>query len=251
MGHSGGGPYALACGALLPERVLGVVCLSGLAPFRAEGLDWFAGMSPSRHSAAAGRRRRARSARGVTWRPPSSTRSSSPRRIRPRSWAMVLAGPRGGAGHRGRPGRACSTTNWPSSPRGGSTRGSEAAGPHRARRAGPDRAQLARRVAGPLHAFGAVPPRRTRADPSSSGRGGPGLAPRPRQPAVSRAAAISADPALHPVTSATATARVRASATARTGTGVLTAAGSGPGFPGGQVGAAPAFRRSRAGRGWW
>lgn len=47
MGHSGGGPYALACGALLPERILGVVCMSGLAPFRAEGLDWFAGMTPS------------------------------------------------------------------------------------------------------------------------------------------------------------------------------------------------------------
>ena len=47
MGHSGGGPHALACGALLPERVLGVVSVSGLAPFGAEGLDWFAGMTPS------------------------------------------------------------------------------------------------------------------------------------------------------------------------------------------------------------
>jgi pimeloyl-ACP methyl ester carboxylesterase len=47
MGHSGGGPHALACGALLPERVLGVVCVAGLAPFRAEGLDWFAGMAAS------------------------------------------------------------------------------------------------------------------------------------------------------------------------------------------------------------
>lgn len=45
MGHSGGGTHALACGALLPERVLGVVCVAGLAPFRAEGLDWFAGMT--------------------------------------------------------------------------------------------------------------------------------------------------------------------------------------------------------------
>jgi pimeloyl-ACP methyl ester carboxylesterase len=44
MGHSGGGAHALACAALLPERVLGVVCASGLAPFGAEGLDWFAGM---------------------------------------------------------------------------------------------------------------------------------------------------------------------------------------------------------------
>jgi pimeloyl-ACP methyl ester carboxylesterase len=47
MGHSGGGVYALACAALLPERVLGVVCASGMAPFGAEGLDWFAGMGPA------------------------------------------------------------------------------------------------------------------------------------------------------------------------------------------------------------
>jgi pimeloyl-ACP methyl ester carboxylesterase len=47
MGHSGGGPHALACGALLPDRVLGVVSVAGLAPFGAEGLDWFAGMAAS------------------------------------------------------------------------------------------------------------------------------------------------------------------------------------------------------------
>jgi pimeloyl-ACP methyl ester carboxylesterase len=46
MGHSGC-PHALACGALRPERVLGVVCVAGLAPLRAEGLDWFAGMTAS------------------------------------------------------------------------------------------------------------------------------------------------------------------------------------------------------------
>jgi pimeloyl-ACP methyl ester carboxylesterase len=47
MGHSGGSPHALACGALLPERALGVVSVAGLAPFHAEGLDWFAGMAAS------------------------------------------------------------------------------------------------------------------------------------------------------------------------------------------------------------
>ena len=47
MGHSGGGPHALACGALLPERVLGVVSVAGLAPYGAEGLDFFADMSDS------------------------------------------------------------------------------------------------------------------------------------------------------------------------------------------------------------
>ena len=59
MGDSGGGPHALACGALLPERVLSVVSVAGLAPFGAEGLDWFAGMTPSGaaelHAAAEGR----------------------------------------------------------------------------------------------------------------------------------------------------------------------------------------------------
>ncbi|SCD37823.1 Pimeloyl-ACP methyl ester carboxylesterase [Streptomyces sp. BpilaLS-43] len=47
MGHSGGAPHALACGALLPDRVLAVAGVAGLAPFGAEGLDWFAGMSAS------------------------------------------------------------------------------------------------------------------------------------------------------------------------------------------------------------
>ena len=51
VGHSGGGPHALACGALLGERVLGVVSVAGMAPFGAEGLDWFAGMAASGEAA--------------------------------------------------------------------------------------------------------------------------------------------------------------------------------------------------------
>jgi pimeloyl-ACP methyl ester carboxylesterase len=47
MGHSGGGPHALACAALLPDRVLAAVAVSSLAPYGAEGLDWFAGMAES------------------------------------------------------------------------------------------------------------------------------------------------------------------------------------------------------------
>src|SRR5712692_7496990 len=47
MGHSGGGAHALACSALLSERVIGAVCVSGLAPYDAEGLDWLAGMGAS------------------------------------------------------------------------------------------------------------------------------------------------------------------------------------------------------------
>lgn len=59
MGHSGGGTHALASGALLSKRVLGVVSISGLAPFGAEGLDWFGGMADAGaaelRAAAAGR----------------------------------------------------------------------------------------------------------------------------------------------------------------------------------------------------
>jgi len=46
VGHSGGGPHALACAALLGERVTAVVSIGGLAPFDATGLDWFEGMYP-------------------------------------------------------------------------------------------------------------------------------------------------------------------------------------------------------------
>jgi pimeloyl-ACP methyl ester carboxylesterase len=44
MAHSGGAGYAMACAALLPERVQSAVCISALAPLNAEGLDWYAGM---------------------------------------------------------------------------------------------------------------------------------------------------------------------------------------------------------------
>jgi pimeloyl-ACP methyl ester carboxylesterase len=47
MGHSGGANHALACAALLPDRVLAIVWGSGLAPYDAAGLDWFAGVSPA------------------------------------------------------------------------------------------------------------------------------------------------------------------------------------------------------------
>ncbi|MHB1854611.1 MAG: alpha/beta fold hydrolase [Acidimicrobiales bacterium] len=43
-GISGGGPHALACAALLPERVVAASCISGVAPYLAEGLDWTEGM---------------------------------------------------------------------------------------------------------------------------------------------------------------------------------------------------------------
>ncbi|MFC5187965.1 alpha/beta fold hydrolase [Actinomadura harenae] len=59
VGHSGGGCHALACGALLGDRVLGMISIAALAPRDAERLDWFTGMTAggaeSLHAAAAGR----------------------------------------------------------------------------------------------------------------------------------------------------------------------------------------------------
>jgi len=44
FGASGGGPHALACAALLGERVAAAAVLGTIAPFAAEGLNFFAGM---------------------------------------------------------------------------------------------------------------------------------------------------------------------------------------------------------------
>jgi pimeloyl-ACP methyl ester carboxylesterase len=44
VGWSGGGPHALACGALLPGRCRAVATIAGVAPHEADGLDWLAGM---------------------------------------------------------------------------------------------------------------------------------------------------------------------------------------------------------------
>lgn len=45
-GQSGGGPHALACAALLPDRVLATATLAGAAPWPAEGIEWLEGMGP-------------------------------------------------------------------------------------------------------------------------------------------------------------------------------------------------------------
>jgi pimeloyl-ACP methyl ester carboxylesterase len=44
-GHSGGGPHALACAALLPGRCLAAASVAGVAPYGVAGLDWLAGMA--------------------------------------------------------------------------------------------------------------------------------------------------------------------------------------------------------------
>jgi pimeloyl-ACP methyl ester carboxylesterase len=43
-GISGGGPYALACAALLPDLAIAVAAVASVAPYGIEGFDYFAGM---------------------------------------------------------------------------------------------------------------------------------------------------------------------------------------------------------------
>lgn len=45
-GWSGGGPHALACAALLPDRCLAAATLAGVGPYGAADLDFLAGMGP-------------------------------------------------------------------------------------------------------------------------------------------------------------------------------------------------------------
>jgi pimeloyl-ACP methyl ester carboxylesterase len=45
VGRSGGGPHALACAAVMPQRVSHTAVLVPLAPSDATGLDWYHGMS--------------------------------------------------------------------------------------------------------------------------------------------------------------------------------------------------------------
>ena len=54
MGHSGGGPHALACAAMLPSRVVAAVAVASLAPYGPGGLEpaaYTAGMAASGVSA--------------------------------------------------------------------------------------------------------------------------------------------------------------------------------------------------------
>jgi len=47
VGGSGGGPHAIACAALLPDRCLAAAALVTVAPWGAAGLDWWTGMTQS------------------------------------------------------------------------------------------------------------------------------------------------------------------------------------------------------------
>ncbi len=74
MGASGGGPHALVCAALLPDRVFGTVTLAGVAPFT-DSFDWFGGMNTpgSLRAARQGREARARFAEMDEFDPTSFT----------------------------------------------------------------------------------------------------------------------------------------------------------------------------------
>ncbi|MCS0604367.1 alpha/beta hydrolase [Streptomyces sp. LP11] len=97
MGHSGGGPHALACGALLPDRVLAVVSVAGLAPFDADGLDWFAGMSESGtaslRAAAAGRAAKEAHEAAAVYGPEMFTAADHAALAGPWSWFAEVVGP--------------------------------------------------------------------------------------------------------------------------------------------------------------
>jgi pimeloyl-ACP methyl ester carboxylesterase len=51
VGRSGGGPHALSCAALMPDRVRRAAVLVGLAPSDAVGLDWYGGMTETNQRA--------------------------------------------------------------------------------------------------------------------------------------------------------------------------------------------------------
>ncbi|MFJ9817326.1 alpha/beta fold hydrolase [Streptomyces sp. NPDC101151] len=102
MGHSGGASHALACAAVLPERVLGAVAGSGPAPFDAEGLDWFAGMAAScRESlsaAVAGREAKARYQAAAEYDPAMFTEADHAALAGDWSWLGEVVGPAVAAG---------------------------------------------------------------------------------------------------------------------------------------------------------
>jgi len=98
MGHSSGGAYALACSALLAEQVLGVVSISTMAPYTAEGLDWFAGFAAagaaSLGAAARGRaEREAYEAAGVEEQDIGFTESDEAALGGAWSWFLEVVGP--------------------------------------------------------------------------------------------------------------------------------------------------------------
>lgn len=102
LGHSGGSPHALACAALLPDRVAGVVSVAGLAPFNAAGFDWFAGMATSSaaelRAAVEGREALAKYLEAAQFEPEMFTPADHAALGGPWSWLLDVVGPAVAAG---------------------------------------------------------------------------------------------------------------------------------------------------------
>lgn len=101
-GASGGGPHALACAALAPQRATAVVTVAGIAPYWGE-VDWFAGMADpgGLRAAIAGRSARAAHAETADFEPESFT--SRDYEVLKGAWAALGsdAGAGAAAGHDG------------------------------------------------------------------------------------------------------------------------------------------------------
>ncbi|MER8186889.1 alpha/beta hydrolase [Kitasatospora sp. NPDC094015] len=102
VGHSGGAPHALACAALLPERVVGTVAVASLAPYDAQGLDWYDGMTASGgaslRAAAAGRAAKERHEASGEEYDPEFTPADLAALAGPWSWFGKVVGPALAAG---------------------------------------------------------------------------------------------------------------------------------------------------------
>ncbi|WP_033818035.1 alpha/beta fold hydrolase [Kitasatospora sp. MBT63] len=102
VGHSGGAPHALACAALLPDRVVGTVAIASLAPYDADALDWYAGMTDSGvaslRAAAAGREAKERHEASGAEYDPEFTPADLAALAGPWSWFGKVVGPAVAAG---------------------------------------------------------------------------------------------------------------------------------------------------------
>jgi pimeloyl-ACP methyl ester carboxylesterase len=97
MGHSGGGTHALVAAALLPDRVVSAVSVSGLAPYGAPGLDWFGGMYPGGEAglraAMAGRGAKERHEAAAGYDPEMFTPADHAALAGPWAWLHDVVGP--------------------------------------------------------------------------------------------------------------------------------------------------------------
>ncbi|MCE7009606.1 alpha/beta hydrolase [Kibdelosporangium philippinense] len=103
MGHSGGGSHAIACGALLQDRVIAVAAMASVAPFDAQGLDWFGGMADigSLKAATAGRAAKEKHAATAEFNPEVFTAADYAALEGSQKWVNDVVGPAIDAGPEG------------------------------------------------------------------------------------------------------------------------------------------------------